>query len=433
MITPRPRPRRDGTVAWQVYFYFYDADGKRRQSSETFDDYNEAEWWAALVERVGTDEALRVLEAKRGTGTDAVLLGDWLNRYADRLLSIRSISGPVHRKYLGYIRNDITPFFGERATIDAVTQDTDAAWIVYLEQDKGNKPKTIANKHGFLSGGLRAAVQQRPNPLLPFNPCAGMRLPRHTQAEIDIFDNDEWELFEQLIADRWRPQAEFGLVSMARPSEIAALLVRDVNPVTGAVRINKAWKDGGSRLTLGDPKTERGIRTVNVPVETLERLDLSRDGDELLFHTINDTPITAAYFYEAAWQPAVRRLDALAKAAAAFERDEDIRARGHLRLFSRMAKWRGADPEALIAQHGTALKTLRIKHLTPYTLRHTGISWKLQDGVPMFVVSRDAGHESITVTDRRYGHNDRRASESAAQVIAARLPRVRVNMLAVAA
>jgi hypothetical protein len=49
-----------------------------------------------------------------------------------------------------------------------------------------------------------------------------------------------------------------------------------------------------------------------------------------------------------------------------------------------------------------------------------------------FVVSRDAGHESVTTTDRYYGHNDRNASESAAQIIAGRLPRVRANMLSVA-
>ncbi|BDT92376.1 hypothetical protein IFM12275_23520 [Nocardia sputorum] len=33
--------------------------------------------------------------------------------------------------------------------------------------------------------------------------------------------------------------------------------------------------------------------------------------------------------------------------------------------------------------------------------------------VPIFVVSRDAGHESVNTTDRYYGHNDRKASESA--------------------
>ncbi|MFC9965727.1 tyrosine-type recombinase/integrase [Nocardia ignorata] len=434
MLTPRPRPRKDGTVNWQVPYHYYDTDGVRRSTAESFgEDYAEAAWWCDYEDRYGLDQALTILDAKRGSSGSTVRLADWLTDHADRLLKIRSISSLVHRKYLGYIRNDIKPFYGEEAAIDVVTQDTDAAWIVFLEQDKGNAAKTIKNKHGFLSSGLRAAVEQRPGPLLPFNPCAGVRLPTDHGGDKDIFDNDEWELFEELIIARWRPQAEFGLVSMARPSEVGALLVRDVHPVTGAVRINKAWKDGGSRLTLGKPKTERGTRTVNIPVETLARLDLDRDGDEYLFHTRDMGPIRASYFHEKAWQPAMRRLDALASAAAAFDRGEDILARGHLSPFTRKAQWRGSDPEALIAQFGTALKTLRIKRLTPYTLRHTAISWKLQDGVPIFVVSRDAGHESVNVTDRVYGHNDRRASESAAQVIAHRLPRVRANMLALAA
>lgn len=346
MPTPRPRPRKDGTVNWQVPFHYYDCDGVRRCSAESFgEDYEEAVWWCDYKARYGLDQALKILEAKRGGGS-GVLLADWLTDYADRLLKIRSISAPVHRKYLGYVRNDIVPFFGENASIDVVSQDTDAAWIVFLEQDKGNAPKTIANKHGFLSGGLRAAVEQRPVPLLAFNPCTGVRLPRHGRSEIDIFDNDEWELFEELIIERWCPQAEFGLVSMARPSEVGALLVRDVHPVTGAVRINKAWKDGGSRLVLGDPKTERGIRTVNIPVETLDRLNLSREGEEYLFCTRDKGPITASYFYEKAWQPARRRLDALARAAAAFERGDDIGARGHLSPFTRRALWRGADPRS---------------------------------------------------------------------------------------
>lgn len=83
----------------------------------------------------------------------------------------------------------------------------------------------------------------------------------------------------------------------------------------------------------------------------------------------------------------------------------------------------------MIVRYPAQLQSLQRKRLTPYMLRHTGISWKLQDGVPIFVVSRDAGHESIAVTDRVYGHNDRRSSESAAETIGQRLPRVRTQML----
>ncbi|MET7769533.1 site-specific integrase [Nocardia sp. NPDC005366] len=416
MPTPRPRTRKDGTVSWQVPFHYYDTANKRRMSAESFDDYTEAQWWADLIDKIGLDAARDVLAGKRDAGTGAVLLFDWLTRYTNRLTGVQEDG---RDKYHRYIANDIVPFFGEHATVESVTQDTDAAWIVYLEQDKGNAPKTIKNKHGFLSAAMRAAVEQRPTPLLAFNPCAGVRLPRHDQTEIEIFDNDEWELFEQLLAPRWRVQAEFGLVSMARPGEIGALQVRDVNPVTGAVRINKAWKDGGSKLKLGKPKSARGIRTVNIPLETIARLDLSRPGDELLFHKYTGTPITAGYFHRKGWQPALRRLEALAR--------REFTGPGAKVL------WHGTDPRALLERYGPAVATLRMKHLTPYVLRHTGISWKLQDGVPLFVVSRDAGHESVNTTDRRYGHNDRTASQSAAQIIAARLPRVRADMLALAA
>ncbi|MFI7004130.1 tyrosine-type recombinase/integrase [Nocardia sp. NPDC050175] len=363
-----------------------------------------------LLEHVGVEQALRVLGAQRGDGPEHVTLSQWLRHYTDRLTGIQE---DVRRQYHRYIRNDIDEFMGF-LPIQAITQDTDAAWVVYLEQDKGNAPKTIQNKHGFLCAGMRAAMHQRPTPLIPFNPCAGTRLPRWDAPEMDIFDNDEWELFEQLLAPRWRSQAEFGLVSMARPGEVGALLVRDVNRRTGAVRINKAWKAAGSKLKLGKPKSKRGVRTVNVPLETLDRLDLSRPGDELLFHTVLGTPITAAILHKDAWQPALRRLEALT--------------RGDFSPFTRRAHWQGADPEHLLERFALAVEELRVKRLTPYTLRHTGISWKLQDGVPIFVVSRDAGHESVTTTDRRYGHNDRAASESAAQVIASRLPRVRAEM-----
>jgi integrase len=65
------------------------------------------------------------------------------------------------------------------------------------------------------------------------------------------------------------------------------------------------------------------------------------------------------------------------------------------------------------------------KRPSPYTLRHTGISWRLLGGVPMFVVSRDAGHDSYDATDERYGHLDRTASAAAAQVLAAKIPRLK--------
>ncbi|WP_067837237.1 hypothetical protein [Nocardia lijiangensis] len=94
MPTPRPRPRKGGTVSWQVPFHYYDIDGQRQQSSETFDNYSDAQWWADLADKIGIDQALEVLGTKRDTGSEVVSLVDWLSartRAADG-------SGPFRRR-----------------------------------------------------------------------------------------------------------------------------------------------------------------------------------------------------------------------------------------------------------------------------------------------------------------------------------------------
>jgi hypothetical protein len=86
--------------------------------------------------------------------------------------------------YRAYIVNDITPFMGH-LPLEAVTQFTDAAWVLHLEE-KGNSGKTIANKYGFFAGAMAAAARMRPKPLIAYNPCIGTRLPRHDQlVEVD--------------------------------------------------------------------------------------------------------------------------------------------------------------------------------------------------------------------------------------------------------
>lgn len=41
--------------------------------------------------------------------------------------------------------------------------------------------------------------------------------------------------------------------------------------------------------------------------------------------------------------------------------------------------------------------------LTPHALRHSGITWPVERGVPVLVVQRFAGHGSVEVT-MRYAH-----------------------------
>ncbi|MFE9324953.1 hypothetical protein ACIHDR_18945 [Nocardia sp. NPDC052278] len=118
-------------------------------------------------------------------------------------------------------------------------------------------------------------------PSLPFNPRSGVRLPCRDLAEIDIFYNDDWELFEHLVLERWRPTSRIW-AHVHGAAQVDALLDRDVDPETGTGRINEVWKNDGSSLELGKPSPKRGIRTVDVSIQALVRLDLGRPEDQLL-------------------------------------------------------------------------------------------------------------------------------------------------------
>jgi integrase len=52
-----------------------------------------------------------------------------------------------------------------------------------------------------------------------------------------------------------------------------------------------------------------------------------------------------------------------------------------------------------------------------HDLRHTNASWLIQAGVPLTVVQRHLGHESIQTTSDGYGHLDRKSSRVVADVV----------------
>ncbi|WP_433660756.1 tyrosine-type recombinase/integrase [Nocardia sp. CA-128927] len=408
--TPTPHTSAAGLTTWKVRYRIPRGGAKPVETSRTFENLTRAAWFARLLVNPGPVEAEAILEAMlaaEARGIDFVLLRDYLHSYVDGLTGIEA---ETRRKYRRFIDRDIVPFFGHALPVDALTPAMDAAWVVHLEQEVGNSPKTVHNKHGFLCAAMGAAARQRPAPLIAYNPCSDTTLPPVYPAALDAFNDEEFEFLEQLLAPFWRPMFEFATMSMARPGEYGALRVCDIDPDTGAVSIERAWKWANGNMKMGKPKSARGVRTTYVPLETVGRLDLDRPLTDYLFLTPNGKPVTAVRFYQQGWAPAIARLLAL--------RD------GDRTPFTGRAAWAGASFEVLLARYGHLIERMLLKRLTPYCTRHTGISWRLQDGEPIWVVSRDAGHESIATTER-YGRVSSAASAAAAQTVAGRLPRLR--------
>jgi len=65
---------------------------------------------------------------------------------------------------------------------------------------------------------------------------------------------------------------------------------------------------------------------------------------------------------------------------------------------------------------------LGYEHLRRHDLRHTGLTWMADAGVPLHVLRKIAGHGSLSTT-QRYLHPDRRSVDLAGAALSAHLSR----------
>lgn len=392
MSTVRINPFDDGSVTTSILFREFDpAKGRRVQGSLTFDDHEAAMAWKKILDKVGPEQARKIIGAERKAKAPAkvtTLNDDFAEIY---IKSLTGIQDATRTRYRSYMRNDIGPYMGDLplsalCSADAEQNSLVQDWVNDMEAD-GDKAKTIANKHGFLSGCLRVAVKRR---LLPFNPCEDTNLPpRHY--EPTFLEPDEFTVLYDAVPKRWKPMVYFLVTTGVRYSEATALHVGDLRAAvidsSGGVeewtcRVARAWKyTGTSEQLLGSTKTKKGVRTINVPGETIDVLDLEhRAKGELLFPTESGGRISSQLFHNKCWRPVLEK------------------------VASRIGK-----------------------RPRPHDLRHTCASWMINNGAELTDVQGHLGHEKITTTVDVYGHLDRRSGLRASAAVSKALVGVVVS------
>ena len=363
MATVSKRTKTDGTDVWVVSYRFGGKGSK--QGGLTLNNELAANAFKAAVEAHGAEVALRMhgIDPSPRSGRTALTVAGWTRKHIDQLTGVEQ---STLDKYEAYLKNDIIPAFGDLSLADLSEADI-AAWVKHMETHGGRKgdghsPKTLRNKYGFLSGVLNAAVPK----YLPTNPAANRRLPRgdaEDDHDMRMLSREEFQALYEATADQWKPLVEFLVASGTRWGEASGLQPRHIDVKGGLVMIRQAWKYSSTKgYVLGPPKTKRSRRNVEVPTRLLEKLDLS---GEFVFSNRDGGPVRYPRFWRHVWNPAV------AKA--------------------------GLDPRP-----------------TPHDLRHTFASWHLSGGTPITVVSRQMGHENISVTADTYADVDRASSRRAA-------------------
>ena len=371
MASLRFRQRKDGSTYTSV---LYVLNGK--QTSSSFNDHAEAVRFQELANKTSPAKALEVWAATTPSA-DGFTVASWCTHHVDHLTGVNEATRTRYRRY---IANDIAPSKIGPLPLAALTNADAAQWLNALT----GSAKTAANKHGFLAGALNAAVRARH---ISANPCDRNRLRRDQPAEMVFLTDKEFRLLLSCVSEHWQPLVEFLVASGARFGEATALQPGDINLAEGTVNIRRAWRYVvGEGFQLGPPKTKRSVRTIDVAGTTLAKLNLT---GEWVFTNSGrstnggpDDPVRGPNFYTNVWVPALAK-----------------------------AKEKGLTKKPRV-----------------HDLRHSNASWLIQAGVPLTVIQRHLGHESIQTTSDRYGHLDRSSSRVVADVVGEALNSEKANL-----
>ena len=363
-------------------------DGNK-QRSKSFANRKDAEWWMAYLNLHGVQAALDYDAGKREV---VLTLGKHLTSHIEQLTGVTDGTKSGYRAYVANSMDELLDL-----PISLLNRGHVALWVNRLSA-QGFSGKTIANIHGFLSSAMNAAVTEK---LAVANPCRGMRLPRtdHTDTEMVFLTRDEFGALFELIDPHFQPFVLTLVGTGMRFGEASAIMAGDVDLQNKSLRIRQAWKKpAAGKRDLGAPKTKRSNRTVALPPEVIEAITplvQAKGAKDFLFTSKSGTPILNATFWRNVWSPAVQE----------FAGDE-----------VRIDHDKGGRKIRTLVKVGPG------KHPRVHDLRHTFVSWAISSGVPLPVIQRQLGHESITTTVDRYGHLARSDFDALAMSIGTFLP-----------
>lgn len=354
MASISTRTKKDGSQSFMVRW----RDPKTHKAQGlTFVSHSEAETLKRLLDANGQNFEVAqhaILDNSKRVPTVAEVIQEHID------LLVRPSSGTV-KTYQTMLDLHVKKVIGG-LPVDKLDYRTIAFWVKSM-MAKGRSPKTIKNVHGLISASMNTAEMLG---YITRNPCRGVQLPSVEKAEDEMMflTHAEFGLIMDCMGEGYRDFTHFLVMTGTRFGEATALTVADIDllgkPATA--RINKAWKrDGQNQFYIGPTKTGAGKRTIGLNpalVELLIPLVAGRPSGDLLFSTPKGERIVHKLYWHHFWVPAVKE-----------------------------AQLRGLRKDPRI-----------------HDLRHTHASWLIQDGVPIFTISRRLGHASIKTTEQVYGH-----------------------------
>lgn len=376
MASIEERTNQAGAVT--SYRVIWRHDGQKH--AQRFETKGDAEDWVELL-RVARGDPEKATNALLRATSKAPTLNEVATAHLARLTDITPHTLHNYRQMLA---NHIASPLGD-IPVDQISEQDVAEWVMGL-RELGRSPKTIRNIHGFLHGVMSHAVRRK---LRPDNPCEETRLPKAVRKDeaMQFLTHAEFALLLSSLDEHFHPFAMFLVGTGLRFSEATALGAGDFTEHedgTFSVRVSKAWKRAtdGTRRYMGDPKSDKGHRTVGFGIGLAKIIapltEAAMKDDGLVFRMKRGGALNSQSFNSKYWTPAVTKA-----------RADGLRKRPRV-----------------------------------HDLRHTYASWMLADGTKLRDLADLMGHESVNTTSTVYSHFMPESRKAAALASSASFDRI---------
>lgn len=366
----RPKPYK-ARVRWTD-----PVTGRRQSLSESAETSDAADAWIDLMRNMAR------------AGVDPGMAAKTLAEYGDIVmpLAVRGLERKTLDPYMAGWHKRVVPALGHIAVQMISYGVVDRAVYGWIADGCGRS--TIKNSLAIL---VRVLDQAMRDGIIGRNPAKVTGWQREYQmAEDELADPRalalrDWDALEQLAAALvtrsagqfagWGDVVEFTACTAARIGETSGIRRADIDPAKWIWRVRRQTTPGPGGLI---DKGTKGRRARLVPIIAEIR------------------PLVA------------RRLDVISDDPMA-------------RLFTGPRGGRITTAVLRDATHWDEVVTgLGYAYLRRHSLRHTGLTWMADAGVPVHVLQKIAGHGSLTTT-QLYLHPDERSIENAGQALSAHL------------
>src|SRR3712207_459654 len=257
--TVYPRKNKDGKItSYRGSYWAQTANGPKRKyvSART-----KTEALAQLRKELARRDEGLVFDAENLT----------LGEYLDRWLS-GSVRGSVRQSTFdrneSALRVHIKPALG-RIKLKKLAP----VHVQGFYQDRlvaGLAPASVNKLHAILPKALDQAVTWN---MIPRNPTEGIRAPRPTPKEMHPLSADETrKLLEAARGDKLEALYVLAIHTGMRQGELLALKWSDVDLENAVISVRRTLMKSGGCLLLGEPKTKKSRRTIQLTEEAVRAL-----------------------------------------------------------------------------------------------------------------------------------------------------------------